>query len=170
MYRTYITLVYSLLLKCFKELTIIILHKEDKKNYLLSKSYRLITLKNTLIKIIKKVLIIYLSYTAEKYSLLFWIQMKVRRDRLIVSVLNLLILCIQTAWHIKSDSIVSMLSLNLPGAFNNILYNKLLSILHQKNLSEWLVQSVKYFLSIRYIYIIYTEHKSNWIKINTDIF
>ena len=50
--RIYMTFICSLLLKCFKKLIIIILHKEDKKDYLLSVSYRLITLKNMLIKII----------------------------------------------------------------------------------------------------------------------
>ena len=159
----------SLLLIYYKKSTTVILCKKNKKNYLLSESFRLITLKNMLIKIIKKILITYLSCTAEKYSLLLWTQIKIRRDRSITSVLNLLILYIQTVWHAKPDSIILMLSLNLSGTFNNILYDKLLSILCQKNLLEWLVQSVKYFLSARHIYIAYTEYESNWIKINTDI-
>ena len=41
-----------------KELITITLYKEGKKDYSLSNSYRLITLKNTLIKVIKKALII----------------------------------------------------------------------------------------------------------------
>ena len=64
---------------------------------------------------------------------------------------------------------ILMLSLDLSEAFNNVLHDKLLSILHQKNLSEWLVWSVKYFLSARYTHIAYTEYESNWIKTNTDI-
>ena len=63
-------LAYSLLSAYFKELTIIILYKKSKKDYLLFKSYRLITLKNILAKIIKKVLVTYLSYIAEEHSLL----------------------------------------------------------------------------------------------------
>ena len=70
-HRIYIVLMYSLLLKYFKKLIIIILHKESKKDYLLSESYRLIILKNILIKIIKKILATYLNCTAEEYSLLF---------------------------------------------------------------------------------------------------
>ena len=68
--RIYTALICSLLLIYYKKLIIIILCKKSKKNYLLSKSYRLITLKNMLIKITKKILIIYLSYIAEEYSLL----------------------------------------------------------------------------------------------------
>ena len=70
MQKIYTVFMYSLLLTYYKELITVILYKEDKKNYLLSKSFRLITLKNIFIKIIKKILITYLSYTAEKYSLL----------------------------------------------------------------------------------------------------
>ena len=69
--KIYTAFIYSLLLACYKELIIIILCKKSKKNYLLSESYRLIALKNILIKIIKKILITYLSYTVEEYSLLF---------------------------------------------------------------------------------------------------
>ena len=67
----YTAFMYSLLLIYYKKLTTVILHKKDKKNYLLPESFKLITLKNMLIKIIKKMLIIYLSCIAEEYSLLF---------------------------------------------------------------------------------------------------
>ena len=70
MQKIYTALIYNLLSAHYKELIIIILHKKSKKNYLLLRSYRLITLKNMLIKIIKKILVTYLSYTAEKHSLL----------------------------------------------------------------------------------------------------
>ena len=69
--RIYTAFMYSLLLTYYKKLITIILCKKNKKDYLLLKSYRLITLENMLIKIIKKILITYLSYAAEKYSLLF---------------------------------------------------------------------------------------------------
>ena len=66
----YTAFVYSLLSICYKKSITVILCKKNKKNYLLSESFRLITLKNTFIKIIKKVLITYLSCIAEEYSLL----------------------------------------------------------------------------------------------------
>ena len=66
----YTAFMCSLLLTYYKKLIIIILHKNGKKNYLLPESYRLITLKNMLTKIIKKMLVTYLSHTAEEYSLL----------------------------------------------------------------------------------------------------
>ena len=66
----YTAFMCSLLLTYYKELITVILYKEDKKDYLLSESFRLITLKNMLTKVIKKVLITYLSCAVEEYSLL----------------------------------------------------------------------------------------------------
>ena len=63
-------LICNLLLIYYKKLIIIILCKEGKKNYLLSKSYRSITLEKILTKIIEKMLAIYLSYITEEYTLL----------------------------------------------------------------------------------------------------
>jgi hypothetical protein len=62
-------LVKSTLFNRYKELITIILRKENKKDYSLSSSYRLITLENTLAKVVKKILVIRLSRAAEKYIL-----------------------------------------------------------------------------------------------------
>ena len=71
MQKICITFLCNLLSTHYKELIIIIQCKKNKKNYLLLKSYRLITFKNMLAKVIKKILVTYISYTAEKYSLFF---------------------------------------------------------------------------------------------------
>ena len=71
MQEIYTAFMYNLLLTYYKELITVILCKKNKKNYLLPESFRLITLKNMLIKIIKKILVTHLNYTAEEYSLLF---------------------------------------------------------------------------------------------------
>jgi hypothetical protein len=54
----------------YKELITITLYKEDKKDYSLPSSYRLIVLENTLTKVVEKILVIRLSRAAEKYTLL----------------------------------------------------------------------------------------------------
>ena len=56
--------------KELKELFTLVLRKEEKKNYLLLGAYRPIALKNTLIKLVKKVLIIYIIRKAEVKTLL----------------------------------------------------------------------------------------------------
>jgi len=53
-----------------KESIIIVLYKEGKKDYFLLDSYRLITLKNTLAKVLKKYIANIILKAAEKYRLL----------------------------------------------------------------------------------------------------
>ncbi len=66
----YIIFARNLLLFYYRELIIIILYKKNKKNYSLLNNYRLIILKNTLAKIIKKVLATYLSLIIKEHVLL----------------------------------------------------------------------------------------------------
>ena len=62
-----------------KESTIIVLRKENKKDYSLLRSYRPIALENTLVKIIEKLLANRLIDAAEAYNLLLWNQIGVRK-------------------------------------------------------------------------------------------
>jgi hypothetical protein len=63
------TFVKGTLSDYYKESIIITLRKEGKKDYSLLSSYRLITLENTLAKVVKKVFIIRLSRAVEEYTL-----------------------------------------------------------------------------------------------------
>ena len=56
--------------KKLKKLFILTLRKEEKKNYLLLDIYRLIALKNILVKLAEKILIIYITEKAEAEILL----------------------------------------------------------------------------------------------------
>ena len=56
--------------KGLKELFTFILKKKEKKNYLLLDIYKLITLKNTLVKLAEKILTIYIVRKAEAEILL----------------------------------------------------------------------------------------------------
>ena len=53
-----------------RAITIYILYKEGKADYSLLKSYRLITLENTLIKILERVIADHIADTVEEYTLL----------------------------------------------------------------------------------------------------
>ena len=61
-----------IILKRFKKSIIIVLRKEEKKNYSLLGSYRLITLKNTLAKVLEKYVVNIILKTIEEYKLFFW--------------------------------------------------------------------------------------------------
>ena len=58
------------LLLCMQESTTITLYKESKKDYSILGSYHPITLKNSLAKLIEKVLAVVITEAAEEYNLL----------------------------------------------------------------------------------------------------
>jgi len=60
----------GIILKSLKESITIVLRKEGKKDYSLLGSYRLITLKNTLVKVLEKYIANIISKAAEEYRLL----------------------------------------------------------------------------------------------------
>jgi len=60
----------KIILKSLKKFITVVLYKEGKKNYSLLGSYRLITLKNTLIKVLKKYIANIISKAAEEHRLL----------------------------------------------------------------------------------------------------
>ena len=66
--KIYFIIGYYLKLK--KAIITFILRKKGKANYLLLENYRFITLKNTLSKILKRVIVDYIVDTAKKYALL----------------------------------------------------------------------------------------------------
>jgi len=62
----------GIILKRLKEFITVVLRKEGKKNYSLLSSYRLITLKNILVKVLEKYVVNIMSKAAEEHRLLLW--------------------------------------------------------------------------------------------------
>jgi len=77
-----------------KESITVVLRKEGKKDYSLPGSYRLIALKNTLVKVLEKHVANIMLEAAEEHGLLPWNQMGVRRKRLTLSAVGLLSSCV----------------------------------------------------------------------------
>jgi Reverse transcriptase (RNA-dependent DNA polymerase)/Endonuclease-reverse transcriptase len=154
---------------CLKESVTITIRKEGKKDYLLPGSYRPIALKNALAKVIEKVLANRLSQVAETYNLLSWNQIEARKERSTLSAIGLLTTCVQTAWKAHPECTVSMLSLDLAGAFNNVLHNRLLEILYEKGFLRWIIMIVASFLQARRTRLAYTGYESEWIDVQSGI-
>ena len=56
-----------------------------------------------------------------------------RKEREVtLSAIGLVTTCVETAWAAKPGSVVSMLSLDLAGAFDNVSHERLLAILRKK--------------------------------------
>jgi len=61
----------KIILKNLKFFIIVVLYKKEKKNYSLLGSYKLITFKNTLVKVLKKYIANIISKATEKYKFFF---------------------------------------------------------------------------------------------------
>ncbi len=83
--------------------------------------------------------------TAEEHALLPQSQMGARKNRSTLSALTLLTSTIKTAWAIQKDFIVSMLSLDISGTYDNIPHERLLHILRTKGFPEWIIQFIQGF-------------------------
>jgi hypothetical protein len=155
--------------RSLKESTTVVLKKEQKKDYSLPSSYRPIALEDTLAKLLEKLLADKLAQAAEEHNLLPWNQMGARKYRSTLSAISLLAACVQTAWKAKPGCVVSMLSLDLAGAFDNVSHERLLWILRKKCLPEWIVRMVESFLTERRTRITTPGYTTDWIPTQTGI-
>jgi len=65
--------------------------------------------------------------------------MGVRKNCLTLLVLILLTATIKTAWAMRKDFVVLILSLDISGAYNNVPYERLLYIFRVKGFLEWII-------------------------------
>jgi len=152
-----------------KESTTITLKKPGKKDYSLAGSYRPIALENTLGKIVEKHVANLLTQAAEKCGLLPWNQIGARKQRSTTTAVSLLTASVQTAWKSHSQSVVSMLSLDLAGAFDNVSHERLLWILRKKGIPEWCISFTRSFLTGRKTKISFPGYTGEWVTTATGI-
>jgi hypothetical protein len=110
-----------------------------------------------------------ITEAAESHDLLPWNQMGARKKRSTLSAVSLLSSSIHTAWKAQSGCVVSMLSLDLAGAFDNVSHERLLYILRRKGFPKWLVDLVQSFLTARKTRIKFPGYESEWIQTQTGI-
>jgi len=113
-----------------------VLRKEGKADYLFLGSYRPIALENTLSKILERVIADHIADTAKEHALLLQSQIGARKNRLTLLALTLLAATIKSAWAMRRDFIVLILSLDISGAYNNVPYKHLLYIFRAKGFLE----------------------------------
>jgi len=155
--------------KEFRNTITVVLRKEGKPDYSLPGSYRPIALENTLGKVIERLVADRLSTAIEEHALVPNSQMGARRDRSAVSALSQLVDVVHTAWARNPKFIVSMLSLDLTGAFDRVSHDRLLWILRKKRLPEWIVKFVQAFLVDRKTQLTFSGFTSDVIMTQTGI-
>jgi hypothetical protein len=153
----------------FKETTTCTLKKTGKKDYTLVSAYRPIALENTIAKLAETIIAKRLASAAEEHGLLPWNQMGGRRHRSTLSAVRLLTDSIHTAWTAKPGCVVSMLGLDLAGAFDNVSHIRLLHTLLRKGLPPWLIRFVASFLDGRRTRITFAGYQGPWIPIQSGI-
>ena len=100
------------------------------------KSYRPIALLNTLGKALEKLVATRLSEAAEEHCLLPDTQMGARPQRSTLSAMELITSQVKAIWYKNRDKVASLLSLDISGAFDYVLYPRLLYILRSKGLPK----------------------------------
>ncbi|KHJ30011.1 putative zinc knuckle domain protein [Erysiphe necator] len=110
----------------FKESITLTIRKERHPDYTLPSSYRPIALENSLAKIVEKLVANRMIEAAEQHNMLPWAQMGARKNRSTILALELLTSTVQTAWEARPSRVVSMLGLDIKGAFDNVSKRRLL--------------------------------------------
>ena len=135
--------------KAFKKANTITLKKPGKDDYTEAKAYRPIALINTLGKALEKIIGTKLSALAELHKLVPEAQMGARKGRATDTALELITEQVHTVWKKGSGWVVSLLSLDVAGAFDYASHPRLLHNLRKRRVPEWIVLWVKSFLEDR---------------------
>lgn len=134
--------------KAFKVAETVVLRKPNKLAGDVG-AYRPIALLDVLGKAMERLISKRMQDLAEAHGLLPEQQMGGRRHRDTGAALELLTEQIHTVWSKGTDWVASVLSLDMAGAYDHAVHSRLLSILRQKGLPEWMVEWTQSFLTDR---------------------
>jgi hypothetical protein len=137
--------------RCFKIAHIIIFKKFNKKDYFDVKAYKLITLLNTLNKILKSIIIRRINNLTKTHDMFFASQMNDCKSKNCETTLKLLIEQIHTIWNMKKDKITTFLSMNVIDVYDHMFREKLLHNLRKKNISNWIIRWTNNFMKNKHI-------------------
>ena len=132
----------------YKAARTVALRKQGKPDYSSPKAWRPIALLNTTGKLIEAVTAAQIRRLAEQHGLLPAQQMGARRNRSTITALDLLVNQIHTIWGEK-DRVASLLALDISGAFDRVVRDRLLHVLRAKGMPRPLVDWVGTFMSNR---------------------
>ena len=130
----------------FQRSTTVVLRKGGERDFQLAKSYRPIALLNTVGKFLEAVIARRISYAVEAEGLLPKTHLGGRRGISIDHAIQMMIDRIKTAWG--RNKVVSLLLLDVSGAYDNVSHKRLLHNLKKRRLGH-LVPWVRAFLTGR---------------------
>ncbi|VDB89214.1 unnamed protein product [Peniophora sp. CBMAI 1063] len=124
----------------WREFTTIVLRKPGKPSYTITKAYRPIALLNTLAKVLTAIVTERLTFLCEEFDLLPHTQFGGRPGRATTDSMHYLTDIITTAW--AQGKVVSVLFLDIEGAFPNAVPEVLLHDLRMRRVPRYIVDFV----------------------------
>jgi hypothetical protein len=133
----------------FRHSKTVVLIKLQKPAHDVAKVCRPIALLNTLGKVLEEIFAWRMSALAEEHHLLPTTQMGARPGRSTVTALEMLTEQIRTVWGNDTTLVVSMLSLDISGAFDNVSHHRLIHNIRDGRLPHWVAEYIRSFLTDR---------------------
>jgi hypothetical protein len=84
--------------------------------------------------------------------------MGARKNRSTLLALTLFATTIKSAWAMRRDFIILMLSPDISGIYNNIPYKRVLYILRAKGFPEWIIQFVQGFIGQKETSLVFNRY------------
>jgi ribonuclease HI len=151
----------------WKKFTTVVLRKPGKPKYSIPKAYRPIALINTQVKVLTAILAEQLMFYAERYNLLPENHFGGRKGRNAVDAIQVLVHRIKNEW--RKGNVVSVLFLDIEGAFPNANNNQLLGNLTKRGIPKDLITFVANMLKDRSTVLRFDGYTSDAITLNNGI-
>jgi ribonuclease HI len=151
----------------WKNFTTVVLRKPGKPRYDVPKAYRPIALLNTMWKVLTATVAEHLTYYTEKYQLLPDHHFGGRPGRTTTDALHLLTYRTKDAW--RKGKVVSVLFLDIEGAFPNAVPEKLIRNMKRRRVPSKIVEFTTHMLRNRETRLRFDDHTSEAIRIDNGI-
>ncbi len=154
-------------LVCWRERVKTILKKSNKSNYTTSKTYKIITLLNSLEKIFEKIIASRLSFFEQTSDLLYSSQMKERKELSAVNAVMNLTHDIELS--LKKRKSTTCVFLDIKDAYDYVSTKQLLNVMKKLHLSSQILTWVEEFMNNWSIKLTFDEKKQEKRQIRIEI-
>ena len=147
----------------------IVIKKPGKDSYETPSAWRPIALLKTIGKVIEKVVAKRIREAAEAKNLLPPQQMGARAGRSTGTALELLTSMVRTIWREQKGQVASLLSLDISGAFDTVVHERLVAIIRRLGFPDWLQNWVRSFLAKRSTTLLVNNIESEAFEVKAGV-
>jgi len=124
---------------------------------------------DTIGKLLERIVAGQLSRIAEETGMLSASQMGARLGRSIQTVLELLTQQVHTVWRSNPNLVVSLLSLNISGAFDQVSHKRIIHNMKAQAVPYWIIQFTKSFFKDWTTRLLIKDYMAQIMQINIGI-